>query len=291
MDEGLLRALAAAGLLGAYAALCASAWRTHAARRRADRHEAAALTGGGAAPLLVAYASQTGHAEQLARQSAQALHAAGVRSRVLPLSELSEDLLRRVRRALFVVSTSGEGDPPDNAARFVRSLLPRALALPELHYGLLALGDRRYASFCGFGHALDAWLDRSGARPLFERVEVDRGDAQALAAWRHRLAGLAGADAPSAWSAPSFAPWRVAVRRHLNPGSAGEPIFHLELEPAGAAPLPDWQAGDLVQVQPPGDGEPPRDYSIASLPSAASPSTSKRGSVSITSRSKSRICG
>ena len=43
-------------------------------------------------------------------------------------------------------------------------------------FGLLALGDRSYDHVCGFGHAVDGWLRRSGAEPLFDLVEVDDGE-------------------------------------------------------------------------------------------------------------------
>jgi sulfite reductase (NADPH) flavoprotein alpha-component len=51
----------------------------------------------------------------------------------------------------------------------------------------------------------------------------------------------------------------------LNPGSAGAPVYHLELEPEDGAPA-DWQSGDLVQVAAPADPSRPREYSIASIP-------------------------
>jgi sulfite reductase (NADPH) flavoprotein alpha-component len=135
-----------------------------------------------------------------------------------------------------------------------------------LHYAVLALGDSAYSSFCGFGRALDAWLAARGAQALFPRVEVDRSAAPAIGAWRQQLSHLAGtSDAPD-WDAPDFAEWRLAARRQLNPGSAGAPIYHLELEPMPGNALPAWQSGDLVQVAAPADPDRPREYSIASIP-------------------------
>lgn len=262
MDGVDPRALAAAALLGGYLVMCGAIWRAHRRRVDAAGRAARALDDG----VVVAYASQTGHAEALARQSAQALEAAGVASRLVPLSALTEDTLRRVGRALFVVSTSGEGDAPDTARRFVHGLLPRAVPLAGLSYGVLALGDRRYADFCGFGRTLDAWLGGSGAQALFERVDVDRADPQAIDTWRGRLAELAGG--VLGWTAEApFVAWRLVRRRHLNVGSVGAPIVEIDLQPADGRVLPDWEAGDLVQVLPPGGDGMPRDYSIASLPS------------------------
>lgn len=266
---------AAAAVLLAYALLCAAvAWRVRRQRRQATAAAAALAAGsaGGAgeAPVLVAHASQTGQAEALAWQTAQALHTAGVPVRLRALGEVGADELRRAGRALIIASTYGEGDPPDAAAAFAQGCMAATPppSLQGLHVGVLALGDSSYAQFCGFGRALDAWLQSAGAQPLFPRIEVDKGDGQALAAWRRELSHLAGTRDLPDWEGPVFEPWRLVQRRHLNPGSPGAPCFHLELEPA-SGPLPDWQAGDLVQLRPPsedGVAVHPREYSIASVP-------------------------
>ncbi|MCW5604218.1 MAG: flavodoxin domain-containing protein [Burkholderiales bacterium] len=222
----------------------------------------------GATPLLMLYATQTGQSEEIARQSARFLHTAGVPVRLAELSEIDRDDLLTANRALFVVSTYGEGDPPDGAATFAHDVMETADApdLRDLHFGVLALGDRNYDHFCGFGRSLDEWLLHCGARPLFERIDADKTDASALTQWHRRIGHVAGTlDLPD-WEAPVFEPWQLAARRHLNPGSSGEPVFHLELiPPPGAAP--HWEAGDLAQIQVPTDPDHPREYSISSLPS------------------------
>ena len=214
---------------------------------------------------LVGFASQAGFAERLAWQTAGALRAAGVPVSVRPLAGLHPDGLRDYRNALFVVSTFGDGQPPDAARGFARRLLAEAgpskeAPLRGLRFGLLALGDREYGTFCGFGRALDAGLRRHGARPLFDPVEVDRDDPGSLRDWRARLAGLGLAvddaagdtDTDRAWAAPAFQPWRLAARRLLNPGSIGGPTYHVELEPpapAGEGPAV-WTSGDVVEIRP-----------------------------------------
>lgn len=201
-----------------------------------------------AVPILVAYASQTGFAEQLANQTLQSLAAAGTAARLLPLSELDAAQLGDAERVLFVVSTTGEGDPPDGAIAFVSTLMDQAPALSQLRYGLLALGDSEYVNYCGFGRRLDAWLRRCGATPLFDAVEVDNGDEGALRHWQHHLALLTGhADLPD-WSPPQYGRWRLAERVLMNPGSAGDPCFHLALAPT--EPDASWQAGDIAEIGP-----------------------------------------
>jgi sulfite reductase (NADPH) flavoprotein alpha-component len=148
-----------------------------------------------------------------------------------------------------VVSTYGEGDPPDLAAAFARRSMTREADLSGLQYGVLALGDREYVHFCGFGHALDRWLRHQRARPLFDLVEVDNGDEGALRHWQHQVGVISGATDQPDWAAPRYARWRLASRRLLNAGSAGGPCFHVELVPENPADA-RWQAGDVAEIGP-----------------------------------------
>jgi sulfite reductase (NADPH) flavoprotein alpha-component len=247
-------------LSGSWLALCLNMWRAHRTGASAD-----------AAPAdwLVVHASQTGSAEQLAQRSAQLLATGGLAARAVCMSALDRERLAASPRILFIASTYGEGDAPDTAARFAGRLMAAGvdpvLDLSRLHYAVLALGDKCYANYCGFGRALDAWLAQQGATRLFDRIDVDRGDAHALAEWQHHVGRLAGtSDAPD-WDAPAWGEWRIVARTLENPGSAGAPLYRIALRPVAGA-LPAWEAGDLAQVSPPADPDHPREYSIASVP-------------------------
>ena len=196
---------------------------------------------------LIGFASQSGLAEQLAWQSAGQLQAAGLSVQVRALAELGEDDLRQARRALFVVSTFGDGEAPDSARGFERKILGQAWPLEHLDYALLALGDRQYQHFCGFARRLQAWLAERGGSTAFSPVEVDNADPAALQHWQQQLAQLTGASAVSAWQAPAFNSWTLTARRLLNPGSQGQPVYLLDLQSEQAV---RWDAGDLVEVLP-----------------------------------------
>ncbi|MES2316598.1 MAG: sulfite reductase subunit alpha [Pseudomonadota bacterium] len=216
------------------------------------------------ADWLVAYASQTGTGEFLAQQTVATLRTGGLSARSASFDQIDEAALRGATRMLFIASTYGEGDAPDNAARVVDLLAGASFSLDQLHYGLLALGDSSYTHFCGFGRRLDVALQARGAQPLFARIEADRRAPAALDAWQHHLSHLAGTDDAPDWNAPAYASWRLASRSLLNPDSAGAPVYRVGLVPIAGA-LPQWEAGDLVQVSAPGDPDFPREYSIASL--------------------------
>lgn len=146
--------------------------------------DALSAAAGAPAPLLVAYATQTGIAELHAHDTCRALHTAGMPTRLLDFDRLSLQILHAADRALFLVSTSYDGDPPDMAEAFRRDAMRCSAQLTHLRYGLLMLGDSYYDDFCGFGRQLQRWLQASGARPLFEPVEMDDEDPAALARWR-----------------------------------------------------------------------------------------------------------
>ncbi len=269
------RLLAAATTLLVYAMMCAAIWWQHRQRRlRAARGVQAMPQKGAAdghAPILIAYGSQTGSTEALAWQTARSLGTAGVSTRVLSLNGLSLADLTQAGRALFLVSTYGEGDSPDNAALFVQRVMgldaTSNTSLRQLQFALLALGDREYKHFCGFGHELDRWLRQQGAQPWGELIEVDNGDEAALSRWRQQLSHIAGvSDDVSSWDTVPYQAWTLSARQHLNPGSQGRPTFHVVLKPAQGQSLPSWEAGDLIQLVVPGHEDRPREYSIASLP-------------------------
>lgn len=260
-------------------------WMLYLGRRRTKRAVRAerqrlglpgAAAAQGAEQVLIAFATQTGHAERVALQTAAALRSAGVGTVVKTLAELSVDALLHFRKVLWVVSTFGDGDPPDSARAFARRFAQQAgPQLRHVHYGVLALGDWHYATFCGFGRKLDHDLRSQGAQALFPMVEVDNGNPEAIGRWQRAIADAFDlridawqAQQPAA-SERAFDPWRLVRRTLLNEGSQGDPLFEIELRCTGER---RWEPGALVEVlprHPDGAAQPPlapRSYSVASIP-------------------------
>lgn len=225
------------------------------------------------AGVLVAFASQTGTAEIIARRTGDSLRRSGAATSVLQLGEVDPGHLAAANRAFFVVATTGDGDAPDRAASFQRFVMRQALNLDHLQYCLLALGDREYSRFCEFGAQVGEWLKRCGATELFPTVEVDDRDPAGLQRWGERLAGITGHDDDFGIGAERFDEWRLVKRKHVNAGSLGAAMYHLEFVPVDAEV--SWQAGDIAQILAGrfvrGDLElssrlARREYSIASVP-------------------------
>ena len=238
-------------ILLAYGLLCLWSYR-HLLLARLNR--GAARAADGHAPfVLVAYASQSGNAAELARRSADLLHG-HMPVRLMPLNQVDDGVLAGASRALFVASTYGEGEPPDNGLAFQRRYLSAAasLDLSHLEFAVLALGDRTYQSFCAFGRRIQAGMERLGALPVWELTEAASEDLWTpdgqVARWRNRLGSFSSDAVPSIATGQNFGWWRLAARQHLNPGSPGAPIYDLWLTAVADAPV--WRAGDIAVIRP-----------------------------------------
>jgi sulfite reductase (NADPH) flavoprotein alpha-component len=201
---------------------------------------------------LVAYASQSGLAAELAQRLARAKG-----TTALPLDSVDPAAFAGVSQAWFVVATAGDGSAPDTARHFAEAIATARPGLQGLRYGLLALGDRHYPAFCGFGRAVDDWLSDCGAAPMFPRIEVDRGAPADLARW------FAATDTGTNPEPDGL--WRLVQRENLSPPEEAAPVYRLVLAPLGTAP--HWHPGaiaDVALTAP--DGSPQRrSYSVASL--------------------------
>lgn len=202
---------------------------------------------------LVGYASQSGMALQLAKSSAKQLQQAGFSVALTELNQLTQHQLNQYQKALFVVSTYGEGEAPDNASQFYQLAQQWQSPLSQLQFAVLALGDRSYQQFCAFGHWLQQWLHSREAKALQPLLELDSSERQsaALTQWQQLLSSFtATTTAQQAPTIDTGATWlqaSLSSRYIANPASTGLPCYIVKLQvPAGT----HWQAGDIVDIQP-----------------------------------------
>ena len=207
--------------------------------------------------LLLLYASQGGQAETLANHLADGLN---TRAQSLDAWHARHPVKALAGKTLILIaSTTGDGDPPDNAIRFSRSLKKTGAALTDTRYHLLALGDKRDPHYCAYGYHLDGELQRLGAERESPVTTVDNLDPQTIAYWQKQL----GEHLHTTLDVPAQPPAARAVllsRSRLNPDSE-QPLYHLRLDcPALAADTA------LIEITiPHGKDELRRQYSVAGI--------------------------
>jgi sulfite reductase (NADPH) flavoprotein alpha-component len=166
--------------------------------------------------LTIVYGSQTGNAKREAEAISQEAHAQGLSVRLLradayPVRELASERLLYV-----VISTQGDGDPPDDAHAFFEYISGRrAPQLKELKFAVLGLGDSSYPQFNAIAKKLDARFAELGGTRLFDLGEADVDVASVAAPWRQHALTHAREVLKTSISSATITPLRTAVSSNL----------------------------------------------------------------------------
>lgn len=132
----------------------------------------------------VLFGSQTGNSQRLAGQLAKQLEGIGWQVALSSMRDFKPNNLKKVRNLFIVVSTHGEGDPPDNAMSFYEFLHgKRAPQLDGTRFSVLALGDTSYEKFCQTGKDFDKRLEELGGERIAPRVDCDVDYDEAARGW------------------------------------------------------------------------------------------------------------
>ncbi|MBV9577167.1 MAG: flavodoxin domain-containing protein, partial [Chloroflexi bacterium] len=131
-----------------------------------------------AAPLLVLFGSNLGSTEDLARQLANDATSRGFNTSVAPLDEYVNRL--PTDGVVVIATASYNGNPPDNAARFVDWLSGDSLAADALRgvkYTVFGCGSREWAStYQKVPNTIDQALTAHGAERIYTHGEGDVSD-------------------------------------------------------------------------------------------------------------------
>lgn len=124
--------------------------------------------------LTILYGTQTGNSESLAEVTQAWAREIGVTATVKNMADYKPAHLKKENNLLVIISTHGEGDPPDQAADFYDFLRgKRAPKLEHTHFSVLALGDASYENFCQTGVDVDRQLEKLGAQRMHPRLDCD----------------------------------------------------------------------------------------------------------------------
>jgi sulfite reductase (NADPH) flavoprotein alpha-component len=220
-------------------------------------------------PLTVLYGTDSGNAEGVAADAKKAAAKSGFAARIVDMAETEPGEMAKAEHLLVIVSTWGEGDPPERAAPFYHALMaedaPRFEGVP---FSVLALGDSSYVNFCETGRRIDARLEALGGKRIAPRVDCDLDYEVVAASWTKdalkELEGLVEPEPapagpirgevinfPSASAEPLFGkanpfPAEITELVNLNSSRSAKETIHLELSLEGSGLT--FEPGDSLGI-------------------------------------------
>ena len=210
--------------------------------------------------LTILYGSQTGNGRRIAEGMQAEAAARGLPARVISMAEYRPAELQREKLLALVVSTHGEGDPPDDAEAMYEYLSgPKARRLEALQFSVLALGDSSYADFCRTGRDFDERLAALGAKRFGERIDCDIDYDEAADRWREavldsarerlgdqapgpRLHAVPSGPAAAIAASPVLA--EVVTNQRITGHGSSKRVQHVEFAVEGLA----YEPGDALAV-------------------------------------------
>ncbi|BEE05964.1 sulfite reductase [NADPH] flavoprotein alpha-component [Aeromonas veronii] len=215
--------------------------------------------------LTILYGSQTGNAKGVATAIKAQAEARGLPVTLASMADYKPKQLKKESHLLVVVSTYGEGEPPESAVDLFEQLKKGKIGkLDGLKFAVLGLGDSSYEFFCQTGKDFDDFLAKAGAERIYElaSLDVDYQDAakswgeQALNAITATLStGAASSSVASAvqqavghsqYSKENPFPARLSVNQKITGRDSTKDIRHIEINLADSGLT--YQPGDALGV-------------------------------------------
>lgn len=220
----------------------------------------AASSGAGAVSqkLTILYGTESGNSEALASELVTQAKQNGFKPSLLNMADASAASLQDAGRLLVVVSTWGDGEPPESAEGFYNSLMQEEVKLDGVDFSVCALGDTSYDQFCQTGKEMDARLEKLGARRIVERVDCDVDYDDAFKGWAKLVWAEFGSSA-LATGQPEVQqvsqqvydrnhpfPAEVIENQLLSGSRSAKETYHIELALEGSGMT--YQPGDVLGV-------------------------------------------
>jgi sulfite reductase (NADPH) flavoprotein alpha-component len=122
---------------------------------------------------LILYGTQTGTAEDLAELVSKDLDGLGIPHTVANMFDITLETVKSFQRIFIIVSTWGDGDPPDDAEDLHKALLDyTGNDFDGREFAVFGLGDTDYDHFNKCAIEFDEALTNTGATQLIPLVKA-----------------------------------------------------------------------------------------------------------------------
>lgn len=126
------------------------------------------------ANLTILYGTETGNARELANKLKEKASFKNVSVNLFSMYDYDPRKLKDEENVAILVSTHGEGEPPDMAEDFHKFVTGKRLPkLEKVRFSVLALGDKSYRNFCQTGEEIFTALKKSGAFSVTPLTKCD----------------------------------------------------------------------------------------------------------------------
>jgi sulfite reductase (NADPH) flavoprotein alpha-component len=136
---------------------------------------------------VILYGTETGNSKKVASGLLASLKKNKIQAKAFDVFQYDVSKLEKESLVLFVMSTQGEGEFPQNAKPFYEKLIGSNANLSNVSFAVLALGDSSYPLFCNAGVLLDAALEEKGAKRFLPLVKADVDFSETVALWEADL--------------------------------------------------------------------------------------------------------
>ncbi|WP_429121514.1 assimilatory sulfite reductase (NADPH) flavoprotein subunit [Aeromonas veronii] len=231
-------------------------------------HQNVAASAAVAAPsgsLTILYGSQTGNAKGVATAIKAQAEARGLPVTLASMADYKPKQLKKESHLLVVVSTYGEGEPPESAVDLFEQLKKGKIGkLDGLKFAVLGLGDSSYEFFCQTGKDFDNFLASAGAERIYELASLDVDYQDAAKAWSEQALNAITATLSTSAASNSVAsavqqavghcqyskenpfPARLSVNQKITGRDSTKDIRHIEINLADSGLT--YQPGDALGV-------------------------------------------
>ncbi len=123
--------------------------------------------------VTIAYGTETGNSKKLATEFASKAKKHAVPVKLVSLDQYKLADLPKEEFFITVISTQGEGEPPIAAQKFYDHIHNNGFKIPQIKFGVLALGDTSYPMFCKTGEDVDTQLLKLGGNRIAPLQKCD----------------------------------------------------------------------------------------------------------------------